>query len=120
MAKILAAEDEPLVRILIVEALTEAGHTVVEACDGEVALAIVKSTPDLDIVVSDVRMPKMDGFSLATAARAVRPLLKMFFITGYPGTTLPANLTDAKVMQKPFDPNELVARIEAIVRKDLP
>lgn len=112
MAKILAVEDEALVRMLIVETLTDAGHAVLEAADGEAALEIVRETPDIDLIVTDVRMSKMDGFSLAVAARAERPGLQVLFMTGYMGTDVPSKIRDAKVLQKPFDPDELLAAIE--------
>jgi len=111
MAKILAVEDEPLVRMLVVETLSEAGHTVLEAPDGEVALAIVRETPDLDLIVTDVRMPKLDGFALAIATQQLRPKLGVLFMTGYMGTEVPAQLSRAKVMQKPFDPDIFVLTI---------
>jgi CheY-like chemotaxis protein len=111
MAKILAVEDEALVRILIVETLADAGHSVLEAADGESALAVVKETPDLDLIVTDVRMSKMDGFSLARFAREIRPDLPVLFMTGYMGADVPANIPGAKVLQKPFDPDDLLAAI---------
>jgi len=115
MAKILAVEDEALVRILIVETLADAGHAVLEAADGESALAVVIETPDLDIIVTDVRMSKMDGFSLARLAREIRPDLPVLFMTGYMGADVPANIPDAKVLQKPFDPDDLLAAIETML-----
>jgi len=117
MAKILAVEDEALVRMLIVETLVEAGHDVLEASDGDQALAIVLETPDLDLIVTDVRMSKMDGFTLAQAAREARPGLSVLFMTGYMGTDVPAKMPDAKVMQKPFDPEDLLAAINLMLRR---
>lgn len=115
MAKILAVEDEALVRILIIETLADAGHAVLDASDGESALAVVKETPDLDIIVTDVRMSKMDGFSLARLAREIRPDLPVLFMTGYMGADVPANFPSAKVLQKPFDPDDLLAAIETML-----
>jgi len=115
MAKILTVEDEALVRILIIETLADAGHAVLEASDGESALAVVKETPDLDIIVTDVRMSKMDGFSLARLAREIRPDLPVLFMTGYMGADVPANFPSAKVLQKPFDPDDLLAAIETML-----
>jgi CheY-like chemotaxis protein len=115
MAKILAVEDEALVRMLVVETLGDAGHTVLEAPDGEAALSIVKQTPDLDLIVTDVRMPKLDGFALAIATQQLRPNLGVLFMTGYIGTEVPAQLSSAKVMQKPFDPDVLVATINKML-----
>lgn len=111
MAKLLAVEDEPLVRILIVEILESDGHTVLEAADGETALAMIGNTPDIDLMVTDVRIPKLDGFSLAVAARRLRPELRMLFISGYAGIAAPAEFAIARVMQKPFDPDDLVAAV---------
>jgi CheY-like chemotaxis protein len=112
MAKILAVEDEALVRILIVETLSDVGHTVLEAPDGEAALAIVKETPDLDLIITDVRMPRMDGFALAVNAQQVRPDLGVLFMTG---TDVPPELPSVKVMQKPFDPDELLVAIDTML-----
>jgi CheY-like chemotaxis protein len=115
MAKILAVEDEALVRILIVETLTDAGHDVLEAADGEAALAIVGENPDIELIVTDIRMAKMDGFTLAVAARAIRPDVRVLFMTGYMGTDIPAKIPDAKVLQKPFDPDELLVAIQSML-----
>jgi CheY-like chemotaxis protein len=115
MAKILAVEDEALVRILIVETLADAGHTVLEASDGETALELVKETPDIDIIVSDVRMSRMDGFTLATAARALYPALGVLFMTGYMGTEVSGKVPDARVLQKPFDPDALLSEVSRML-----
>jgi CheY-like chemotaxis protein len=115
MPKILAVEDEALVRMLIVETLIDGGHNVLEAPDGESALAIVKETPDIDLIVTDVRMSRMDGFSLARFAREIRPELPVLFMTGYMGADVPANIVDAKVLQKPFAPDDLLAAIDTML-----
>jgi CheY-like chemotaxis protein len=120
MAKILAVEDEALVRAMVVETLESAGHTVLDAPDGLVALSVVKTTPDLDIIVTDVRMPNMDGFSLATQARALRPAIALLFMTGYTGAAIPGGFSAADVLQKPFDPDDLVARVERTLRRSRP
>jgi CheY-like chemotaxis protein len=115
MAKILIVEDEGLVRILVVETLKEAGHDVLDAPDGEAALALVQAHADLDLIVTDVRMAKLDGFALAIAARRIRPGLEVVFITGYIGTEVPRELSRALVMQKPFDPDALVVAIGTLL-----
>lgn len=118
MVKILAVEDEPLVRMLIVETLEGAGHTVLEAGDGEAALALIGEAPDLDFIVTDVRMAKMDGFALATAALKILPELRVLFMTGYAGSEVSARLPGAKVLQKPFDPDELLVAIDSMKGKN--
>lgn len=120
MAKILAVEDEPLVRMLIVQALEDAGHSVLEAPDGEAALLLVADTPHLDMVVSDVRMPKLGGYQLAQAIRRMRPQTVFLFMTGYSKEELPEELKGAKIMQKPFDPDELVVNIARMLPKPEP
>ncbi|HUJ04244.1 MAG TPA: response regulator [Rhizomicrobium sp.] len=118
MAKILTVEDEPLVRMLIVQALEDAGHSVLEAPDGEAALLLVNDTPELDLVVSDVRMPRLGGYQLAQAVRQLRPKTLFLFMTGYSKEQLPEDLKGAKIMQKPFDPDELVANVERLLGKE--
>jgi CheY-like chemotaxis protein len=115
MAKILIVEDEGLVRILIVETLKEAGHDVLEAPDGEAALALLQQHADVDLIVTDVRMAKLDGFALAIAAKRLRQGLEVVFITGYIGTEVPRELSRALVMQKPFDPDALVVAIGTLL-----
>jgi CheY-like chemotaxis protein len=117
MTKILAVEDEGLVRMLIVETLESEGYAVLEAPDGEAALSLVQSTPDLDLIVTDVRMPKMDGFQLAHAARRERPSLNLLFVTGYLGTEIPKEFSADKILQKPFDPDRLAAAVREILAK---
>ncbi|HEY4941456.1 MAG TPA: response regulator [Rhizomicrobium sp.] len=117
MAKILVVEDEFLIRLLIVETLENDGYTVLEAPDGETALAIVGATPDLDLIVTDVRMPKTDGFALARSSRALRPKLGLLFVTGYLGTDVPAEFAADRFLQKPFDPDTLAAVVREMLEK---
>lgn len=115
MAKILAVEDEPLVLLLVSETLQDAGHTLLEAENGEVALELLRTTPDIDLVVTDVRMPKLDGFGLAAAARTLRPEVSMLFMTGYAGSEVPKDLSRTPVLVKPFAPDVLVTTVEKIL-----
>jgi CheY-like chemotaxis protein len=103
MAKILVAEDEPLVRMLIVEALGDEGHMVLEAEDGEAALALFEDNRDIALLLTDVRMPRMTGYELAAAARHLRPALHILFLTGYAKEQIPAALAEVATIQKPFD-----------------
>lgn len=117
MAKILAVEDEELVRELIVETLENEGHCVFDAPDGEKALSIVREQPDLDMIVTDVRMPKVDGFMLALSARDIRPDIALMFMTGYTGASPPQKLAAEKTLHKPFAPEDLVSAINAILAR---
>ena len=115
MTKILAVEDEALVRLLVVEALETAGYEVLEAPDGEEALSILRNTPDIALIVSDVRMPRLNGYALALAARQMRPEIGLLLMTGYSEASRPAGLASVTVLNKPFDPDRLVDMVGKIV-----
>ena len=80
---ILVVEDEAIVRMLLVEALTERGFSVLEAGDGNAAAAIIASAGRIDLLATDVGLPGINGRQLAEMARAKRPNLKVLFLTGY-------------------------------------
>ena len=115
MAKILVAEDEAIVRLLVVETLRADGHTVLEAADGQAALDLVQDCPDLDLLLSDIRLPKMDGFSLARSARQLRPELRLLFLTGYVRAEPPIELSPAVIIRKPFDPDNLARKVAGML-----
>jgi CheY-like chemotaxis protein len=117
MARILAVEDEALVRMLIVQTLEDEGHAVLEAEDGEAALSIVAAEKDLDLIVTDVRMPRLGGYELAFAVRDIRPGTLFIFMTGYSKQDLPAELSASRFLQKPFDPDILVSAVEAALKR---
>ena len=115
MAKILVAEDEAIVRLLVVETLRNYGHTVSEAADGQAALELIRDCPGLDLMVSDIRLPKLDGFSLARSARQLRPNLRLLFLTGYVRAQPPEDLSPVVIIRKPFDPENLVKQVAAML-----
>jgi CheY-like chemotaxis protein len=115
MAKILVVEDEAIVRLLVVDTLKNCGHTVLEAADGQTALELIRQCPDLDMLVSDIRLPKMDGFSLAGAARQLLPGLRLLFLTGYLRTVAPAELSPVVIVEKPFDSDNLANQVAAVL-----
>jgi CheY-like chemotaxis protein len=116
MAKVLVVEDEALVRLLLVESLESAGHEVIEAPDGLAALAVLEQMSDLEAVVTDIRMPRLDGYGLALAARRLRPHIRLVFMTGYTDNAAPEELRDVQVLQKPFDPERIVATVETLMK----
>lgn len=115
MAKILAVEDEPLVLMLVAETLELAGHQLIEANNGQAALEIFKATDDIDVVVTDVRMPKLDGFALAAAIEAMRPGTPVVFMTGYAGDCAPSEFAAARILRKPFEPDDLVSAVQSAI-----
>ena len=112
--RILVAEDEALIRLDLVELLTEEGYQVIaEAGDGEEALALArKLMPDL--VVMDVKMPKMDGIS-AAAIIAEERIAPVVMLTAFSQRELVERARDAGAMAyvvKPFDASDVVPAIE--------
>lgn len=82
-AKLLLVEDDPSVRQVIGDVLIEAGHQVLEAPNGEEALALLEKTPDIDLLLVDFVMPGMKGDEVARRATEMYPDIKVAFLTGY-------------------------------------
>jgi CheY-like chemotaxis protein len=80
---VLVAEDDNGVRSFIVHSLWELGYGVCEAADGSSALEMLQAEPKVDLLLSDVGLPRMNGRKLAEAAQRLRPGLKVLFMTGY-------------------------------------
>jgi two-component system, cell cycle response regulator CpdR len=85
MARVLIAEDEQPVRELLVRALSQAGHEVEAVADGAAALDLLAGSAHFDLLLSDIRMPIMDGIALALAASRDYPDLVIVLMTGYAG-----------------------------------
>jgi signal transduction histidine kinase/PAS domain-containing protein len=116
---ILVIDDEPLVRMLIVDVLEDLGYTAIEAGDGPEGLKVIRSDVRIDLLITDVGLPNgMNGRQVADAAREIRPGLKVMFVTGYAETTVLNNGHLDPAMQavtKPFDLNVLASRIKSMV-----
>jgi CheY-like chemotaxis protein len=108
---LLLAEDEAMLRLLAMEMLEEAGFQVFEAADGVEGLELLKSHPEISLLVSDIKMPRMDGYALAEAGLALKPDLKILLMTGYSQTPPPALLkqADVQILHKPFNLERLCA-----------
>ena len=106
MARILIAEDEEALRAMCARALVTAGHDVKTACDGGDALDILQSEAGrFDLMLTDIRMPVMDGIALALAAARDFPHLTILLMTGYADQRERAHGLEAlihDVIQKPF------------------
>lgn len=115
---VLVVDDEPLVRMLVVDALEELGYAVIEASDGSSALKVIEAETPLDLLITDVGLPNgMNGRQVAEGARQLRPGLKVLFITGYAENAVlnHGHLEHGmQVMTKPFDMGELTRRVQAI------
>lgn len=116
---ILVAEDESLVRRLVVETLEGAGYRVLEARDGQEALTIAAGEPGaIRLLVTDVVMPLVGGPEAARSIQKARPEMKVLFISGYTDEgTVDQILAQAGTafLQKPFAPKLLLARVGEIL-----
>ncbi|KKW90809.1 histidine kinase [Sphingobium chungbukense] len=114
---VLVVDDEVAVRMLIIEALTDLGYDAIEAPDGPAAMELLAQGRDIDLLVTDVGLPGMNGRQLAEALRATRPGLKVLFITGYAeNAVLNHGHLEAgmHVITKPFPMEALASRVKAI------
>jgi CheY-like chemotaxis protein len=116
---ILLAEDEALVRLVAAETLRDAGYEVREAGDGNAALEILEAGERIDLLITDVRMPGLNGYQLAELGTKLRPDLKVLLVTGYAQEPLPAAMIRAgtRVLYKPFDIDELPLLASAILKR---
>jgi CheY-like chemotaxis protein len=106
---ILLVDDDDDVRETSADMLGELGYTVIQASNGEDALDIIDRMPELEIMVTDIRMPGMSGLELADVVRIRRTDLKVILVSGY---FTPQKLP-RRFLQKPFRTHELDQAIQA-------
>ncbi len=116
---VLVVDDEPTVRMLVMDVLQELGYTAIEASDSAGGLAILRSDIRIDLLITDVGLPGgMNGRQMADAARGQRPDLKILFITGYAENALAQNGHLEKgmaVLTKPFAVDTISQRIRDMI-----
>jgi PAS domain S-box-containing protein len=116
---ILVIEDEEVIRDLVHDVLTSEGYKCITAAEGNAALkAVSDRSQEIDLVVSDVGLPGLNGKQVAELSRQIRPELKVLFITGYAaGVTLRNNflLQGMDMLLKPFTMDSLVAKVEEML-----
>jgi CheY-like chemotaxis protein len=119
MARILIAEDDDAIRALLVRALGEDGHELTATANGAAALeALDDDAGDFDLLLTDVKMPVMDGIALALATGRRHPDIAIMLMTGYADQRERAHGLDAlvhDVINKPFS----VEQIKCAVREAL-
>ena len=116
MARILIAEDDDNVRRFVAQALTISGHDIVEAEDGGLAAeTMVEQEGRFDLLLSDIKMPVMDGIGLALQVGAEFPDVKIVLMTGFADQRERAHGLDAliyDVITKPFSLDALIAKVD--------
>jgi len=118
-AVVLVVEDEPAVRMIVVDVLSDLGYAVLQAGDGRSGLQILESAARVDLLLTDVGLPGgMNGRQLADVARQQRPDLKVLFVTGYAESVAVGDGRlehGMQVMTKPFAVAALAARVQGII-----
>jgi two-component system cell cycle response regulator CpdR len=121
MAKILIAEDDDAIRELVVRALDEDGHELTATADGAEALGALNDSGDYDLLLTDVKMPVLDGIALALATGRDYPDVAIMLMTGYADQRERAHGLDAlvhEVISKPFSVDQIKSAVrEALVTR---
>jgi two-component system cell cycle sensor histidine kinase/response regulator CckA len=116
---ILLVEDEDAVRMFGSRALRNKGYTVLEAANGEEALEVINATEDhIDLIVTDVVMPGMDGHTLVQFVRQEMPDVKVIFISGFSENVIPGGIqpgSDFSFLPKPFSLKDLAAKVKDVL-----
>ncbi|NVH60581.1 ATP-binding protein [Pseudomonas simiae] len=116
---VLIVEDDPAVRVLVSAVLKELGYAFVEASDADTAVPIIESDQRIDLMISDVGLPGMNGRQLAEIGRQIRPDLKVLFITGYAEhAAVRGGFLDPgmQLITKPFTFDLLTAKVREMIR----
>ena len=115
---VLVVEDESVVRGLILEELHELGYAALEAVDGASGLEMLRSKRRIDLLITDIGLPGLNGRQLADAARELRPSLKILFMTGYAeNAALASGFLEPgmEMITKPFAMEALATRIRSML-----
>lgn len=116
MRRVLVVDDEPLIRMLVIDTLEELGLEAVEAGTASGAVAVLDSGQPLDLLVTDLNFPGgMDGRQLATIARRTIKDLKVLLVTGYAPAAADVVDERTRVVAKPFLTETLAAHIRDLL-----
>jgi DNA-binding response OmpR family regulator len=116
---ILLAEDDRLVRDVVRAMLTKAGYSVLDATDGEHALEVSrKYDGSIHILLTDMKMPRMDGLELSSLIAKERPGIKVLVMSGKPSGELLVLSQSVEFLRKPFLPQTLWDRLNLLLEQD--
>ena len=120
---LLVVEDDPAVRMIVLDELNELGYTTLEAMDGPTAIPILQSARKIDLLISDVGLPGMNGRQIAEIGRQYRPGLPVLFMTGYTQSAAARSeflAPGMEMISKPFSMDEMAAKIRDMLSGDAP
>jgi CheY-like chemotaxis protein len=118
MKTILVVDDEPEIRKLVSAMLTRSGYRVVSADTGENAIRLFRNNPDTDLLLADVVAPGMSGPMIADQIAALKPDIKVLFMSGYDGTQVVRRYVVEKgysLLTKPFTMEQLRSKVQAVL-----
>jgi two-component system cell cycle sensor histidine kinase/response regulator CckA len=118
-ANVLLVEDEDAVRVFAARALKSKGYKVLEARTGEQALDILNDQPAIDLMITDMMMPGMDGGTLARLIRVERPEIKILLISGYSEEVARGDIggtEDFHFLPKPFSLSQLASKVKDVLQ----
>ncbi len=116
--KVLVVDDEPEIRKLVTAMLARNGYRVLSADSGENALRLFKSNPDTDLLLTDVVSPGMSGPMIADQISALKPDIKVLFMSGYDGTQVVQRYVIERgysLLTKPFSMEQLESKVRAVL-----
>ena len=117
-ARILVVDDDQMIRDVTLRRLASLGYRAIAAASGAEALEALASGADVDLLLTDIRMPgELHGPALAKEARRLRPRIKVLFVTGAPDDTLPHEDADedGQLLLKPCTKAELAEKIREVL-----
>lgn len=116
---ILIVDDDQRVRAVVSVQLEQRGAHVLEAFDGPMALAAIAGLEPIDLLITDVAMPQLDGWAFAEKARVMRPAIAVLYLTAYAGEK-PRPVAGSRIVKKPFRPWELLDAATELLGSDSP
>jgi CheY-like chemotaxis protein len=115
-ATLLIVEDEPLLRVLIMDILADHGFRVIEAGNAVEAIELLNAGADVQVILTDVRMPgAVDGIELARRVAHIRPEIKILIMSAWISPQAESVPEGARFIAKPYLPTALIAELEALL-----
>jgi CheY-like chemotaxis protein len=114
-ATILVVDDTADILALTSSVLENAGYAVLRCNGSQQALAVLRDGHDIDLMLTDIAMPGIDGFELARQARVARPLLPIAYLTGHPHLSDGNGAALGPILKKPYRPDGLAREVEELL-----